>query len=115
MQKNDSGKDRWDLLPWEEVREIVQVLTHGAQKYSPFGWREVPHGRERYFAALLRHLVAWWQGRDRDPESGLRHLAHAGCCLLFLMSLDRRDGRRHRSQGEDERRIGSRHLGDPED
>jgi len=33
----------------------------------------------------LRHLTAWWAGEDLDPESGLHHLAHAACCLMFLL------------------------------
>ena len=85
--KKDHGKDRWDLLPWEEVEEIVKVLTFGANKYADNNWQKVPQGRERYFAAAMRHLVAWRRGEERDPESGLKHLAHAGCCLLFLSHL----------------------------
>lgn len=40
----------------------------------------------RLYAALLRHLWAWWRGQDRDPETGLSHLAHVCCCALFLLS-----------------------------
>ena len=35
--------------------------------------------------ACHRHLQAWWSGERLDKESGLPHLAHAVCCLLFLM------------------------------
>lgn len=41
----------------------------------------------RLSGALLRHLFAWMNGEDRDPESGMRHLAHAACCALMLLSL----------------------------
>jgi hypothetical protein len=34
-------------------------------------------------------MFAWWRGEDTDPETGLSHLAHAGCCLMFLMEYQR--------------------------
>ena len=86
--KGDVAKPRWDLLPWEAAESIVAVLTYGAKKYAPDNWRRVDGGRWRYYGAALRHLVAWWRGERVDPESGLHHLAHAGCCVLFLLALD---------------------------
>ena len=83
--KKDHSKPRWDLLPLDAVRPIVDVLTFGAVKYSDDNWQTVPNGERRYFAALLRHLQAWQAGEQNDPESGLTHLAHAGCCLVLLL------------------------------
>ena len=86
--KYDNGKPRWSLLPFKAVSEIVKVLTYGANKYSDNNWHEVvkaPDGADRYFSAMLRHLTAWREGEKADPESGLSHLAHAGCCLIFLL------------------------------
>ena len=86
--KFDSDKLRWDLLPFKEVEDIVQVLTDGAKKYAPNNWQKVPDKEERYFAALLRHVIARRKGEIIDPDSGRTHLSHAGCCLLFLMWAD---------------------------
>jgi len=86
--KHDTEKPRWDLLPVVATSHVVDVLTFGARKYAPDNWRTVPEARRRYYAAALRHLVSWWNGERLDPESGLPHLAHAGCCLLFLADLD---------------------------
>lgn len=86
--KYDAEKLRWDLLPINTIEGIVGVLTFGARKYAPDGWRSVPEAKRRYFAALLRHLFAWWRGETHDRESGLHHLHHAGCCLIFLSELD---------------------------
>lgn len=83
--KHDTGKPRWDLLPLRSVDPIVQVLTFGAVKYGPGNWKHVRPFRARYFSALMRHLEAWQGGQRLDPETGLPHLAHAGCCLLFLL------------------------------
>jgi hypothetical protein len=86
--KFDGGKPRWDLLPFDAVAKMVDVLTVGAAKYTAENWRLVPDANARYFAALLRHLSAWKQGERDDPETGLPHLAHAGCCVLFLLALE---------------------------
>ena len=82
--KHDSGKLRWDLIQPLILQEYVKVLTEGAKKYAPHNWRKVPDQRNRYFAALLRHIWAWWLGERNDPEWGLHHFAHAMCCLTFL-------------------------------
>ena len=88
-KKLDHGKEDWSLLPFSEVLEIVRVLDFGAKKYSRDNWMNVKDGRFRYFAAMMRHLVAWFSGEKDDKESGMPHLAHAGCCLLFLMWFDK--------------------------
>ncbi len=84
-RKFDQDKMRWELLPWKEVEEIVDILTFGAKKYEDDNWKHVRPLRTRYYGALMRHMTAWFNGEKKDPESGRSHLAHAGCCLLFLM------------------------------
>jgi len=49
--------------------------------------------RSRYIDALFRHLTAWLDGEKDDPEDSFGHLAHAGCCLLFLMWADNNDSK----------------------
>jgi len=90
-KKKDHGKLMWDLLPWGPVKQIVEIMTFGAKKYGSNTWQGIDDGRNRYFAAMMRHLTAWWEGERLDPESKKHHLAHAGCCLLFLLWLDRED------------------------
>lgn len=51
-------------------------------------WKTVPDARRRYYDAAIRHLTAWWDGERNDPESNLPHLAHAACCIIFLLWLD---------------------------
>jgi hypothetical protein len=87
--KQDAGKSRWSLLPWKAVAAVVDVLEYGAKKYSPESWRGVPDARVRYYDATMRHLHAWWGEDERnDAESGLPHLAHACCCVVFLLALE---------------------------
>lgn len=84
--KNDVDKPRYDLLPMDAVEEIVKVLTKGAEKYAPDNWR-ADGGFEwhRLIRAAYGHLAAFHRGEDNDPEWGLSHLAHLGCCVLFLL------------------------------
>lgn len=84
-RKLDSGKRRWDLVPFDVLDSLVDVLTHGAAKYAPNNWRTVAEAKERYFAAMMRHLSAYRQGEFYDPESALPHLSHALCNIVFLL------------------------------
>jgi hypothetical protein len=86
--KLDGAKTRWDLLPWPALELVAQAFTQGASKYSDYGWKTLPDARRRYFAAAIRHAVAWVKGEKTDPESGLPHLAHLVCNSLFLLSFD---------------------------
>lgn len=51
-------------------------------------WKTLPNASRRYYDAAIRHLTAWWDGERNDPESQLPHLAHAACCVIFLLWLD---------------------------
>ena len=97
--KFDKGKLRWGLLPIKPTQEIIKVLMHGEKKYThtiqgPEGpqvvsgadnWKMIPDIPSRYYDALQRHVTAWRLGEKNDPESGLPHLAHAGCCVMFML------------------------------
>jgi hypothetical protein len=96
--KHDAGKVRLDLLPYESLEEIGKVLTFGASKYDDHNWRG-GMAWSRLLGALLRHIFAWASGQDKDPETGLSHLAHAGCCIVFLLSYEKLGA------GEDDRYI----------
>ena len=41
------------------------------------------------YAPAMRHLLAWWQGEDTDPESGMPHLWHAETDVGFLVEYER--------------------------
>lgn len=84
--KYDQDKIRMDLLPIGPLTEIAKVLTFGATKYSDENWRQ-GFSYKRVYGALLRHTFLWIRGEDKDPETGLSHMAHAGCCILFILEF----------------------------
>lgn len=84
--KFDNDKPKWSLLPRGVMSQVVEVLTFGAKKYSPDNWMHVDPAR--YYDALFRHIDAWRNGEKLDAESGKHHLAHALCCLIYMLWHD---------------------------
>ena len=67
-----------------EITESL-ALAHGAKKYGAFNWRWKRIKASIYIAAARRHLMQWFDGEDKDAESGVSHLAHARACLGILI------------------------------
>lgn len=86
--KYDSDKPRMDLLDPTALEGLAKVLTFGAQKYAANNWRS-GLAYSRLSAAMLRHLMAIQRGEDIDPESGLPHIDHLGCCWMFYSNLSK--------------------------
>lgn len=88
--KYDGTKVRPSLLlksmP-DAVAAVIDVLEYGARKYDADNWKKVEHSR--YIDASLRHYVMQYlAGEQVDPESGKHHLAHAICCMLFMLQME---------------------------
>lgn len=80
--KYDQDKPRMELLSQWVLEDVAKVMTYGANKYSENNWRN-GFRWTRPIGACLRHVGAWLRGTNTDEESGLPHLAHAICCLMF--------------------------------
>ena len=88
-KKYDAGKPRMDLLDPYAIEQLAKVLTFGAKKYDPWNWSKgIVYSR--LIGAALRHLFEFMRGVDIDPESGLPHLSHAFCNIMFLLSMTKR-------------------------
>ncbi len=111
-RRYNAGKLKWSLLDWTSLRSMVKVLMYGAHKYSVFkdgsgnivtGAEISPEAAEKLELqssgqhnwktglktteicdSTMRHLVAYMQGEDIDPESGLPHTGHLFCNIMFL-------------------------------
>jgi len=84
-KKFDSEKLRMDLIPVSTLNGLAEVLTYGAQKYGTNNWQGLSDFNNRFYGALLRHLIAWRSGEEIDTESGLHHLKHALANICFLL------------------------------
>ena len=85
--KHDQGKPPLGMIPAAAMQAEAQVLAFGAEKYGRDNWRKgITY--TRLADAALRHIFAFLEGEDADPESGLPHLAHALCCLGFLLHFE---------------------------
>jgi hypothetical protein len=82
----DESPNNYALIPSSFFKELGQVLTFGAKKYAAFNWC-AGSGLDslRLYGATLRHLIAYHEGEILDPESGLLHLSHVACELMFLL------------------------------
>lgn len=71
----NEGKDPMHLVPPDAIRAMAKVLEVGAKKYALRNW-ELGASYSVPYASLMRHLLAFWDGEDLDPESGLPHVYH---------------------------------------
>ena len=82
--KHDFSKPQMSLLPMKDLEGVVRVLEFGAKKYARGDWKFVDQGGVRYLDAGLRHLSDVTDDpKSTDPESGLYHIDHAICSLIF--------------------------------
>lgn len=79
----NANKPEFHQLPLFSLVGVIRILEYGAKKYAPGNWLKgqpwtVP------FDSMMRHMAAWQRGEELDSESGLPHLDHALCNLIFL-------------------------------
>lgn len=114
--KIDGVKLPYELLPAKALHEVVQVLDFGASKYSPNGWRNLgKNDLPKLLGAALRHVFAYHLGEKNDKETGIDHLAHAVCDLMFIQELkyilkEKENGREE--DKEDEKKSNTENKGD---
>lgn len=79
-------KARLHLVPPALTILVSDNMGDGADKYGPFNWRAKPVSVSTYVGAMERHLQAYRDGEDIDPESasGATHLGAIGACVGIL-------------------------------
>ena len=84
-KRYNEGKPKLSfVLDFQEAIALVsQVSEFGAHKYGRYNWQKgLPY--TSVSDSLLRHLTAFQNGEDNDPESGLPHTAHIAWNALAL-------------------------------
>lgn len=85
--KADHDKPDLSLLSGPALIKMAKVMTYGKKKYTANNWR-TGMVWTRPVAASLRHTFAWLSGETNDPETGINHLAHAACNLMFALEFE---------------------------
>lgn len=95
MVKATNPKDRIasNRLPLDLVPDSLAVFAalsfaEGAAKYGAYNWRVAGVRASVYRGALDRHLKSWWNGEDKDPKTGVPHLASVIAGAAILLDAD---------------------------
>lgn len=84
-------------LPIRVLWRVGLAMLEGALKYGRHNYRGAGVRASVYFDAACRHIFAWWEGEDLDPDTaeldaagqpipgtGLSHIDKAIACLMVL-------------------------------
>lgn len=83
-KRYNSNKLPIELVPTSAMYAMADVLQYGATKYEPNNWRRGMKWSIPY-ACAMRHLMKWFEGEDRDDESGREHLSHVIANIAMLV------------------------------
>jgi hypothetical protein len=92
---------RYDLIPPGPLKHVAELYGRGAEKYADRNW-EKGYAWGLSFAALNRHLWAFWNGEYYDDETRIPHLASVVFHALALMEFH------DKTLGTDDRAPGAR-------
>lgn len=85
--KDILGSSKLPLHLWPETATLYGAMgfLDGALKYGRSNFRAVGVRASIYYDAARRHLNAWFEGEDLDPDSGLSHLSHALASIAIIV------------------------------
>lgn len=85
-QKMGDKKIPLHLVPPAASIAIARGLAEGAEKYGPWNWREIPINIMTYIGSAQRHIAAYVEGEDTDPDGdGKSHLDGAIASLAIII------------------------------
>ncbi len=84
-----STKPSIQFVPMGPIFEASAVLQAGHMKYRSHNYRVKPIEVGSYVSAAFRHIGAYYEGEDNDPDDGLHHIAHAIAGLMILLDATR--------------------------
>jgi hypothetical protein len=71
-------------VPGGVLAEIGTAMLEGTVKYGRYNYREAGVRASVYYDAAMRHLIAWWEGEDIDPDSGMSHITKLLACMTVF-------------------------------
>lgn len=84
-----SRKAPMSSVPTPVLMELGAAMLEGSCKYGRHNYRAIGVRASVYYDAIMRHMFAWWEGEDIDPESGIHHTVKAMACLAILRDAER--------------------------
>ena len=87
------SKSPLSVIPSPFLHSLGLAMLEGSLKYGRHNYREAGIRYSVYYDAMMRHMNAWWEGEDIDPESGLPHpVKAAACCAILFDALLQENG-----------------------
>lgn len=88
--KTAFGSDKLPLHLWPPIATALGslALLDGALRYGRSNYRAAGARATIYADAAQRHMDAWMEGENLDPQSGVSHLGHALACLAILVDAE---------------------------
>lgn len=84
------GSNKLPIHLWPETATALGsvALLNGMLKYGRTNWRVAGVRASIYYDAARRHLAAWFEGEEFDPDDGVPHLGAALACIAILVDSD---------------------------
>lgn len=73
------------VLSGQVAMMLSLAFLEGDCKYGGYNYRVGGARASVYYSAMMRHMMAWWEGEEIDPDSGLPHPIKAMACLTIIM------------------------------
>lgn len=71
-------------VPVKPLLEVGLAMMEGGRKYGTHNYRAIGVRMSTYYDAVMRHMMAWWEGEDVDPDSGIHHLIKTMASLFVI-------------------------------
>ena len=90
--EKEASNTSYSSMPWAAIAALSEHYYVGAQKYPNDPDTNQPNYMKGYpmslsFEALHRHLSAYWQGEDLDPETQTNHMLAVAWHALNIYTL----------------------------
>ena len=79
--RRSDRKPRFDLIPFEFLESVAEVLTRGAARYGPYNWKR---GQKDFFLDAWNHAFVHLQ-KFKEGDRSEDHLAHLACNVAFMV------------------------------
>lgn len=76
------------LFPAAAMTHGSLAMLDGALKYGRDNFRVAGVRSSIYVDAALRHLLAWNNGENCAPDSGVHHLGHVLACIAIILDAE---------------------------